>query len=61
LQCIDSSICQKLALNVIQIIDESRKAFQHGLADVPLHIPVEMRRAMAPQINEQEETEISWS
>jgi hypothetical protein len=61
LQCVDSSMPQKFALNVIQIIDESRKAFQHGLADVPLHIPFEMRSSLTPQITEQEETEISWS
>lgn len=60
-QCVDSSTYQKLASNVIQIIDESRKAFQHGLADVPLHIPVEMRSSMSPQIPESEETELSWS
>lgn len=54
-------LAQKFASNVLQIIDDSRKAFQQGNADVPLHIPVEMRCSNSVKITESEEAGISWS
>ena len=60
--CADSSsVPQKLVCNVLQIIEESRKAFMHGQADVPLHIPVEMRSALPLQMIESEKIEVSWT
>jgi hypothetical protein len=55
-----NGLAQKLASNVIQIIDESRKAFQHGQADVPLHIPVEMRSQMPCSASDEECDAIAW-
>ena len=52
---------QKLAANINYIIDESRKAFQHGQADVPLHIPVEMRSSLPCTVSEDDESSIAWS
>ncbi len=52
---------QKLTSNVIYIIDESRKAFQHGQADVPLHIPVEMRSPLPCASQEDDPEALAWS
>ena len=51
----------KLAANITYIIDEARKAFQHGQADVPLHIPVEMRSSLPYTASEDEAASIAWS
>ena len=51
----------KLTENIAYIIDESRKAFQHGQADVPLHIPVEMRSSLPCTDLEDDATTIAWS
>ena len=50
-----------LAANIAYIIDESRKAFQHGQADVPIHIPVEMRSSLPCTDLDDDSTTIAWS
>ena len=62
LQLVDTTAgAQRFASNVIQIIDESRKAFQYGQADVPLHIPIEMRSQLPCSATEDEDVSIAWS
>ena len=51
----------KLVSNIAHIIFESRKAFQHGQADVPLHIPVEMRSSLPSTDPEDDTIPVSWS
>ena len=51
----------KLAANITYIIDESRKAFHHGQADVPLHIPVEMRSTLPCTVPENDVAAMAWS
>ena len=58
---VEQANLQKLAANISYIIDESRKAFQHGQADVPLHIPVEMRSTLPCTAPEDDASSIAWS
>jgi hypothetical protein len=52
---------QKLSLNASQIIEESRHAFEFDQADVPLHIPVQMRCSSDYIDPLQEIADTAWS
>lgn len=51
----------KITANIITLIDVSRKAFQCGQADIPLHIPVQMRCGKHFSFSEDDPAAMAWS
>ena len=51
---------EKITSNIIYLIEASRKEFEYGKGDVPLHIPIQMRSPLASTDPQDPET-LAWS